>query len=252
MNNPGNGTATTNTKLVLHPPVTFVKAACEKSLKRLGVDAIDLFYIHRVDINRPAEEPMEALSQLVREGKVHHIGICEVCPETLRRAHAVHPLTALQTEYSLWTREVEGSDGVLATCQELGIGFVPYSPLGRGFLTGTLNSRESLEDNDFRRANPGFQDDNLSAKLAIVNKLAELATSKGCTPAQLVLAWVSSRGDNIVPIPGTKQLKYVEQNVASLAVTLSKNDLELLEKLVPPGAVKGSRYTEEGMKGINA
>ncbi|MFK7996718.1 MAG: aldo/keto reductase [Granulosicoccus sp.] len=229
----------------------YVTAACEKSLRRLGVDTLDLFYIHRVDINRPIEEPMEALSQLVRDGKVRHIGICEVSPDTLRRAHAVHPVTALQSEYSLWTREIEGN-GVLETCRELGIGFVPYSPLGRGFLTGKFSSTDALDDNDFRRINPRFQRDNLSANQVIVENISDMAKQKRCTPAQLSLAWVMSQGNDIVAIPGTKQATYVEQNTASLAVQLSAGDLALLDQLVPPNAAKGSRYSEEGMKGINA
>lgn len=229
----------------------YVQSACEKSLVRLGIETIDLFYIHRVETDRPIEEPMEALSKLVREGKVRHVGICEVSPETLRRAHAVHPVTALQSEYSLWTRDIEG-DGVLETCRELDIGFVAYSPLGRGFLTGQLNSTDSLDDNDFRLGNPRFQGKNLSANQTIVQKISDMAKQKNCSPAQLSLAWVSSQGDDIVAIPGTKQVKYIEQNAASLAVHLTPNDLAMLDQLIPPNSAHGSRYTPEGMKGINA
>lgn len=230
----------------------YVVAACEKSLKRLGVETLDLYYIHRIETTRPIEEPMEALAQLVRDGKVRHVGLCEVSPDTLRRAHAVHPVSAVQSEYSLWTREVEATGGVLDACRELDIGFVPYSPLGRGFLTGTFDTTDHLDDNDFRRANPRFQDSNLAANQAIVNSLNAIAQQKGCTTAQLSLAWVLSQGEDIVPIPGTKQARYVEQNVASLLVKLTSDDLANLIELVPPNAVYGERYTAEGMKGINA
>ncbi len=182
----------------------YVRAACEASLKRLGIETIDLYYIHRIDADRPIEEPMEALSALVREGKVRHVGLCEASPATIRRAHAVHSLTAVQSEYSLWSRGVEGTDGALATCRDLGIGFVPYSPLGRGFLTGTMTSTDDLAEDDFRRANPRFQGDNLTANLTIVRAMEGLASQKGCTIAQLALAWVLAQGTDIVPIPGTK------------------------------------------------
>lgn len=230
----------------------YVIAACEKSLRRLGIDTLDLYYIHRIETSRPIEEPMEALSQLVRDGKVRHVGLCEVSPETLRRAHAVHPVTAVQSEYSLWTREVEAKGGVLETCRELDVGFVPYSPLGRGFLTGTFSSIDHLDENDFRRSNPRFQAENLAANQAIVKSVSAMAELKGCTPAQLCLAWVMAQGEDIIPIPGTKQAKYVEQNVGALSVELTVEDLTKLDALVPPNAAHGERYTTEGMKGVNA
>ena len=230
----------------------YVVAACEASLERLGIDTIDLFYVHRVQTTRPIEEPMEALARLVRDGKVRHVGICEVAPATLRRAHAVHPVTALQSEYSLWTRGVEGEGGVLDTCRELGIGLVPYSPLGRGFLTGTVNSIDDLAEDDFRRANPRFRDEHLAANLAIVDAVRAVADEKGCTPAQLALAWVLARGEDVVPIPGTKRARYVEQNAAALSVTLTATDLAALEERIPADAASGERYTTEGMKGIGA
>jgi len=230
----------------------YVIAACEKSLKRLGIETLDLFYIHRIQTSRPIEEPMEALAQLVREGKIRHVGLCEVSPGTLRRANAVHPVTAVQSEYSLWTREIEGPGGILETCRELNIGFVPYSPLGRGFLTGTFNSIDHLDDNDFRRSNPRFTDKNLATNQAIAKSVSTMATHKHCTPAQLSLAWVLAQGKDIVPIPGTKQVAYVEQNVGSLAIQLTADDLARLNELVPPNAAQGDRYTVEGMKGVNA
>ncbi len=228
----------------------YVRAACEASLKRLGTDRIDLFYIHRVEPDRPIEEPMGELAKLVAEGKILHVGVCEVGPETLRRAHAVHSITALQSEYSLWTRDPE--DGPLALCRELGIGFVPYAPLGRGFLTGQMTSTDSLADDDFRRANPRFSRENIDGNLAIVRKVTELAREKACTPAQLALAWVLAQGDHIVPIPGTKRIAYLEQNAGALGVELTAADLERLDRLVPPGSAHGERYTAEGMKGVNA
>lgn len=232
----------------------YVRAACEGSLRRLGTDHIDLYYIHRVEVDRPIEEPMEALARLVEEGKVRYVGICEAHPATLRRAHGVHPITALQSEYSLWTRDPEGE--VFDTCRELGIGFVSYSPLGRGFLTGAITSTAGLADDDFRRANPRFADDAIGSNLAIVRTVRAMAEEKGCTPAQLALAWVIAQGDAhglpIVPIPGTKRAAYLEQNVGALAVELTARDLERLDRLVPMGAAVGERYTAEGMKGVNA
>ncbi len=230
----------------------YVRSACEASLKRLGIDTIDLYYIHRIDTTRDIEEPMNALAGLVRDGKVRHVGICEASPATLRRAHAVHPLTAVQTEYSLWTRDVEDENGVLATCRELGIGFVPYSPLGRGFLTGTMTSTDGLADDDFRRANPRFQDENLAANLTLVQALESIAREKRCTVAQLALAWVLAQGDDVVPIPGTRQIRYLEQNVDSVSISLEPADLQRLEQVLPSDAVRGERYTIEGMKGVNA
>jgi aryl-alcohol dehydrogenase-like predicted oxidoreductase len=232
----------------------YIREACEKSLKRLGVETIDLYYIHRIEKERPIEEVMEALSQLVDEGKIRHIGICEASPTTLRRANAVHQITALQSEYSLWTRDPE--DGVFDTCREMGIGFVPYSPLGRGFLTGAMSSTDGLADNDFRRSNPRFADESINRNLFIVQAVQAMASDKGCTPAQVALAWVIAQGKehgvSMVPIPGTKRSKYLEQNVGALSVELTREDLDDLNRLVPPGAASGERYTVEGMKGVNA
>jgi aryl-alcohol dehydrogenase-like predicted oxidoreductase len=227
----------------------YVRSACEGSLKRLGTDHIDLYYIHRVERDRPIEEAMEALSRLVRDGKIGHIGICEVRSETLRRAHAVHPISALQTEFSLWSREPEGD--VLATCRELGIGFVPYAPLGRGFLTGKLSSTDGLADDDFRKTNPRFEDKSLSANLAIVRAVHAMAEEKQCTPGQLALAWLLAQGDDIVPIPGTKRTRYLEENANAIFVELNPEDLRRLDEAVPPGVAQGQRYTAEGMKGVN-
>ncbi|MEM6974637.1 MAG: aldo/keto reductase [Pseudomonadota bacterium] len=231
----------------------FVRAACEASLRRLGTDHIDLYYIHRIEAGRPIEEPMEALARLVEEGKVRHIGVCETSPATLRRAHAIHPITALQSEYSLWTREPEHE--ILPTCAELGIGFVPYSPLGRGFLTGTMTSIDALAEDDFRRSNPRFAEENIASNLRLVQAVRGLAAEKACTPAQVALAWVMARavrfGVTIVPIPGTKRSTYLEENTGALGVTLTRDDLDRLDQLVPVGAASGERYTPEGMKGVH-
>jgi len=232
----------------------YIRTACEDSLKRLGTDYIDLYYIHRIETDRPIEEPMDTLSALVSEGKIGHIGICEASPATLRRAHAVHPITALQTEYSLWTREPE--QDVLPVCQELEIGFVPYSPLGRGFLTGAMTSTDELAEDDFRRANPRFQKEAMDQNMGIVEAVQSMAREKGCLPAQLALAWVMKKGAgfgvNTVPIPGTKRCSYLEQNVGALSVELTADDIDRLDELVPIGAATGERYTAEGMKGVNA
>ena len=228
----------------------YLRAACEASLRRLGTDRIDLFYIHRVEPGRPVEEPMGELAKLAGEGKIRHVGLCEVSPATLRRAHAVHPISALQSEYSLWTREPE--DGVLEACRELGVGFVPYAPLGRGFLTGAMSSTAGLADDDFRRANPRFAAENIDGNLAIVRAVQRLAAEKSCTPAQLALAWVLAQGDDIVPIPGTRRIAHLEQNAGALGVEMTADDLDRLDRLVPPGAAHGERYTIEGMKGIDA
>ena len=229
---------------------SYLRAACEASLRRLGTDRIDLFYIHRVEPGRPVEEPMGELAKLAGEGKIRHVGLCEVSPATLRRAHAAHPVTALQSEYSLWTREPE--DGVLEACRELGVGFVPYAPLGRGFLTGAMSSTAGLADDDFRRANPRFAAENIGGNLAIVRAVRRLADEKSCTPAQLALAWVLAQGDDVVPIPGTRRIAHLEQNAGALGVEVTADDLDRLDQLVPPGAVRGERYTIEGMKGIDA
>lgn len=229
---------------------SYAKAACEGSLRRLGVDHIDLYYVHRVDRDRPIEDVIGALSRLVEEGKIGHIGLCEVSAETLRRAHSVHPIAAVQTEYSLWTREAETD--VLPACHELGIGFVPYSPLGRGFLTGTFEKDASFDDGDFRANLPRFSPANIEANTSIVEVVRQLAASKGYTPAQVALAWLLTKGDNIVPIPGTKRIKYIEENVAATDIALSSDEVLSLEASLAPLDVAGERYTQEGMKGLNA
>ncbi|MGZ4299942.1 MAG: aldo/keto reductase, partial [Solirubrobacteraceae bacterium] len=225
----------------------YVRSACEASLKRLGTDHIDLYFQHRVDPDTPIEETVGAMAELVAQGKIRHIGLSEASPETLRRAQAVHPITALQTEYSLWTRDVEAE--ILPTCRELGIGFVPYSPLGRGFLSGRFTSPDELDSNDFRRHGPRFTGDNLDANLALARKVAEIAEAKGVTPAQLALAWVLAQGEDIVPIPGTKRREYLEQNAAAVDVELSAEDLARIDAEVPSAA--GDRYDESGMAAVN-
>ncbi len=223
----------------------YVRTACEASLKRLGVEVIDLYYQHRMDPETPIEETVGAMAGLVREGKVRHIGLSEVGPKTLRRAQAVHPITALQSEYSLWTRDHE--EGVLPICRELGIGFVAYSPLGRGFLTGRIGKREDLAEDDFRRTNPRFQTDNMERNLALVRHLEKIAAQKGCTAGQLALAWVLSKGEDIVPIFGTKRRTYLEENLGALHIALSAEDVTQIEELAPKGAFAGERYTEAMM-----
>ena len=224
-----------------------VRKAIEGSLKRLGTDHVDLFYQHRVDPNVPIEETVGAMAELVEQGKVRHIGLSEAAPETIRRAHAVHPITAVQTEYSLWTRDPESE--VLPTCRELGIGFVPYSPLGRGFLSGRFKSPEELDKNDFRRHGPRFSGENLEANLKLAEKVAEIAEEKGITPAQLALAWVLHQGEDLVPIPGTKRRKYLEENAAAVEVELTHDDLARIEAELP--RVAGDRYDEAGMASVN-
>ena len=224
-----------------------VRNSIDGSLKRLGTDYVDLFYQHRVDPNVPIEETVGAMAELVKEGKIRHIGLSEASAETLRRAAAVHPITALQTEYSLWTRDVEAE--ILPTCRELGIGFVPYSPLGRGFLSGRFSSPDDLDAGDFRRHGPRFTGDNLEANLELAAKVAEIAEAKGCTPAQLALAWVLAQGDDIVPIPGTKRRKYLEQNAAAVDVELTAEDLARIDAELPSAA--GDRYDETGMASVN-
>jgi len=223
----------------------YVRSACEASLKRLGVDVIDLYYQHRVDPEVPIEETVGAMSRLVQEGKVRFLGLSEAGPETIRRAHAVHPIAALQSEYSLWTRDHEG--GALPVCRELGIGFVAYSPLGRGFLTGTIPGPEALSADDFRRTNPRFQEENFRKNLALADRIRQMANDKGCTPAQLALAWVLSRGEDIIPIPGTKRRKWLEENVGALEVTLTEEDRLRLETIAPRGVAAGERYGEAMM-----
>jgi aryl-alcohol dehydrogenase-like predicted oxidoreductase len=225
----------------------YVRSACEASLKRLGTDRIDLYYQHRVDPDTPIEETVGAMAELVQAGKVRHIGLSEASAETIRRAHAVHPITAVQTEYSLWTRDPEAE--VLPTCRELGIGFVPYSPLGRGFLSGRFTKPEDLDEGDFRRKGPRFTGENLEANLKLAAKVKEIAEEKGCTPAQLAIAWVLAQGEDLVPIPGTKRRKYLEENAAAVDVELSEQDLARIDAQLP--AVSGDRYDEAGMASVN-
>ncbi len=224
-----------------------VKSAIEISLRQLDTDYVDLFYQHRVDPNVPIEETVGAMAELVTEGKVRHIGLSEAAPDTIRRAHAVHPITAVQTEYSMWTRDPE--EGVLPTCRELGIGFVPYSPLGRGFLSGRFSSPEDLDENDFRRHGPRFTGENLEANLRLAAKVKEIAEEKGITPAQLAIAWVLAQGEDLVPIPGTKRVKYLEDNAGAVDVELTNEDLERIEAELPK--VSGERYDEAGMASVN-
>jgi aryl-alcohol dehydrogenase-like predicted oxidoreductase len=225
----------------------YVKRSVEGSLQRLGTDHIDLYYQHRVDPNTPIEETVGAMAELVQEGKVLHLGLSEAAPETIRRAHAVHPITALQTEHSLWTRDAEAE--ILPTTRELGIGFVPYSPLGRGFLTGRFTSPDDFEEGDFRRSNPRFEGENFEANQRIVAKVREIADEKGVTPAQLALAWVLAQGDDIVPIPGTRRRQYLEENAAATEVELTEDDLARIDAELPE--VAGDRYTPEGMASVN-
>jgi aryl-alcohol dehydrogenase-like predicted oxidoreductase len=225
-----------------------VRSSIDGSLRRLGTDHVDLFYQHRVDPNVPIEETVGAMAELVEQGKVRHIGLSEAAPETIRRAHAVHPITAVQTEYSLWTRDPE-QNGVLTTCRELGIGFVAYSPLGRGFLSGRFTSPDELDAGDFRRAGPRFTGANLEANLALAAKVAEIAKEKDVTPAQLAIAWVLAQGEDIVPIPGTKRRTYLEQNAGAAGVKLTEEDLARIEAELP--AVAGERYDEAGMAAVN-
>ncbi|MGB0888682.1 MAG: aldo/keto reductase, partial [Solirubrobacterales bacterium] len=220
----------------------YVRASCEGSLLRLGVDHIDLYYQHRVDPDTPIEETVGAMAELVNEGKVRFIGLSEASPATIRRAHAVHPLSAVQTEYSIWSREPD--DEILPTLRDLGIGFVAYSPLGRGFLTGALKSADDLSEDDYRRRTPRFEGENFDANLAIAERVAEIAGEKGITPAQLALAWVHARGNDIVPIPGTKRRAYLEQNVAAAEIDLNEADVERIEAAVPLTAVAGDRYPD--------
>ncbi len=225
----------------------YVRQACEASLHRLGVDTIDLYFQHRVDPNTPIEETVGAMADLVKAGKVRHLGLSEAAPATIRRAHEVHPITALQTEYSLWSREPE--EELLATCRDLGIGFVAYSPLGRGFLTGRLRSVDDLAADDWRRRNPRFQGVNFQRNLDLVATLETLAHRKGCTPAQLALAWLLSRGAYIVPIPGSTRMERVEENAGAVNVAVNEDDLRTLDALAP--TVAGERYAEGGMKTVN-
>jgi aryl-alcohol dehydrogenase-like predicted oxidoreductase len=225
-----------------------IRKVCDESLRRLGIDRIDLFYQHRVDPQVPIEDVVGTLAELVRAGKVRALGLSEAAPKTLRRAHAVHPIAALQSEYSLWTRDIE-TNGILSTCRELGIGFVPYSPLGRGFLTGAIQKPTDLADDDWRHTNPRFQGAALEKNLELAEHVKRLAGHKGCTPAQLALAWVLAQGDDLVPIPGTKRVKYLEENLGAVRVSFTQSELDDIDRLFPPGAATGDRYPE-GMMGL--
>ncbi|MBS3890047.1 aldo/keto reductase [Serratia marcescens] len=227
----------------------YIRRSVEGSLRRLGVEEIDLYYQHRVDPQVPIEDVVGTMADLIREGKIRHIGLSEASVATLERAHKVHPITALQTEYSLWTRDAE--QGVLAACERLGIGFVPYSPLGRGFLTGAIRRPEDLAEDDFRRGNPRFQGENFARNLALVEKVSELAAQKGVKPSQLALAWVLAQGEHIVPIPGTKRRRYLEENVAAAEIALSAAELAAIEAVFPLSAAAGDRYGAESMAYIN-
>jgi aryl-alcohol dehydrogenase-like predicted oxidoreductase len=224
----------------------YVPVACEKSLKRLGIDVIDLYYIHRIDPETPIEDTIGAMSRLIEQGKVRHIGICEAGAATIRRAHAVHPVTAIQMEYSLWTRDAEAE--ILPTLRDLGIGLVPYSPLGRGFLTGAFKSRDDLIPADRRHAHPRFQEGNFERNLELLAPIETMAEDKGVTPSQIALAWVLAQGNDIVPIPGTKRRKYLEQNIAAVDLTLDDSDLERLSESFRPGIASGLRYPEFQLK----
>jgi aryl-alcohol dehydrogenase-like predicted oxidoreductase len=225
----------------------YVRQACEGSLRRLGVDHIDLYYQHRVDPDVPIEETVGAMAELVDEGKVRHLGLSEAAPETIRRAHAVHPISALQTEYSLWSRDPE--EEILPTVRELGIGFVPYSPLGRGFLTGRFTSPDDLPEGDFRRHNPRFQGENFQQNLRLVERVEEIAAEHDASPGQLALAWVLAQGEDLVPIPGTKRRSYLEQNVAAAELELSADDLRRIDDAAPAGSTAGDRYPD--MSSVN-
>jgi Predicted oxidoreductases (related to aryl-alcohol dehydrogenases) len=227
----------------------YVRSSCEGSLKRLTVDYIDLYYLHRKDADTPIEVTVEAMGKLVQEGKIRGIGLSEVNADTLRKAHKVFPITALQSEYSLWSRDPE--DGILETCKELGIAFVAYSPLGRGFLTGQIKKFEDLDQDDYRRFSPRFQGDNFQKNLKLVDKIEAMAKSKGCTPAQLALAWVLAQGDYIFPIPGTKHIKYLDDNIGAVDVSLSNNDLKEINDIALKGTAAGLRYPEAMMASVN-
>jgi len=227
----------------------YVRSACEASLKRLGVEVIDLYYQHRVDANVPIEETVGAMARLKEEGKIRFLGLSEAAPATIRRAQAVHPITAVQTELSLWSRDAEAE--VLPTVRELGIGYVAYSPLGRGFLTGQFKSPDDFPDDDFRKFHPRFQGENFARNIELVHEVEAMAKEKGCTTAQLALAWVLAQGEDIVPIPGTRRVRYLDENIGALDVELSPEDLASLDKILPPGAAAGERYHARGMETVN-
>ncbi len=245
----GNVRGEDGSRLGIDGSPEYVRRACDASLGRLGVDVIDLYYQHRVDRSVPVEETFGALAELVTAGKIRHVGISEAAPETIRRAHAVQPITALQTEYSLWSRDPE-TDGILDTVRELGIGFVAYSPIGRGFLSGEIRTLDDLAPDDFRRSNPRFQGENFAKNIELVDRVRALAEAKGVTASQLALAWVLAQGPDVVPIPGTKRVAYVEQNAAAVEVQLSAEDLAALDEAAPAGAAAGERYPD--MSSINA
>ena len=228
----------------------YILKACDASLQRLGIDHIDLYYQHRVDTEVPIEETIGAMKQLVERGKIRHIGMSEAAPETLQRAHKVHPITALQTEYSLWTRDPE-VDGVLKTCRELGIGFVAYSPLGRGFLTGRFKSTDELPSDDYRKRYPRFEGENFEKNKRIAEVIEQMARAKGCKASQLALTWLLAQGNDTVPIPGTKRLKYLEENAAATDIKLTADEVRRLSDAIPPGVTAGARYTEEAMKRVH-
>jgi aryl-alcohol dehydrogenase-like predicted oxidoreductase len=227
----------------------YVRSACEASLRRLGVERIDLYYQHRVDPQTPIEETVGAMARLVEQGKVRWLGLSEAAPATIRRAHAVHPITALQSEYSLWTRDVE--EQILPLCRELGIGFVAYSPLGRGFLAGRFQQPEDFEEGDYRKSSPRFQPENMRKNLVLLKSLEEMASKKGCTQGQLALAWVLAQGGDIVPIPGTKRRKFLEENAAAVALSLGEGELHRLDRVFARGVTAGARYPESGMRAVN-
>ncbi|MEO7982107.1 MAG: aldo/keto reductase [Sporichthyaceae bacterium] len=239
----GNERGEDGSRIGINGRPDYVRAAIDASLQRLGVDHVDLYYQHRVDRSVPVEETWGALAEVVQAGKVRHLGISEAAPGTIRRAHAVHPVTALQTEWSLWTRDVE-DDGVLDTVRELGIGFVAYSPIGRGFLSGQIRSLDDLDDDDFRKHHPRFQGDNFAKNLELVDRVREIAEEKGVTASQLALAWVLAQGDDVVPIPGTKRVAYLEENAAAVHVALTDKDLAVLDEVAPQGAALGDRYAD--------
>jgi aryl-alcohol dehydrogenase-like predicted oxidoreductase len=238
----GNERAEDGTRLGVNGKPEYVHKACDASLERLGVDHIDLYYQHRVDPDTPVEETWGAMRELVEAGKVRYLGISEAAPETIRRAHEVHPISALQTEYSLWSRDVE--DEILPTVRELGIGFVAYSPLGRGFLTGQIQRFEDLPEGDFRRSSPRFQGENFHKNLELVDRVKEIANEKGVAASQLALAWLLHQGEDIVPIPGTKRRKYLEENVAAVGITLTDEELKRIDEAAPKGAASGERYPD--------
>ena len=238
----GNERLPDGTRIGINGTPDYVRKACDASLKRLGVDTIDLYYQHRVDKSTPIEDTVGAMADLVQAGKVRHLGLSEASPATIRRAHAVHPITALQSEYSLWSRDPEGE--LLSTLRELGIGFVPYSPLGRGFLTGQFKTPEDIPEGDFRRNNPRFQGENFTRNLKLVEELKAMAKEKNATPGQLALAWVLAQGNDIVPIPGTKRTRYLRENVGAADIALTPNDLQHLDKIAPKDIAAGERYPD--------